>query len=208
MTASSTPDTQAREGAIRLAGADHAGARFVCATVGNHRLAFPIDAVQEVLAPRAITRLFHAPPSLLGVVNLRGAILPVVDLLLLLGHASSGDPTQRLARRAFGDDARLIVLRAHVSPDAGSPRSAAVKTASIAVLVAHLDPLRDGDVEPLPSGVPSEVSRLALGIVAAASHAVVVIDPDKLVDVEELARLRAESLRISCVSATLRAVVI
>ena len=45
------------------------GARFVCATAGSHRVAFAIAEVQEVLAPRAVTRLFHAPRALLGKVR-------------------------------------------------------------------------------------------------------------------------------------------
>jgi chemotaxis signal transduction protein len=167
---------------------DPPGARFVCATAGVHHLAFPIAAVQEVLAPRTITRLFHAPPSLLGVVNLRGEILPVVDLVLLLGEPSAAAST----RAAFSDEARLIVLRAQVENRHGGQRAQA-KPSSIAVLVAHLDPLRDGVIEALPAGVPEAVSRIALGIVPSdpSARTVVVIDPDKLIEVDELASMRA-----------------
>lgn len=157
----------------------------MCATAGPHRLAFPIAAVQEVLAPRTITRLFHAPQSLLGVVNLRGEILPVVDLMLLLG-----DAVRRAPHAPLGPEARLIVLRVRVSIDDGSQRSVPDKLASIAVLVAQLDPLRDGDVHPLPAGVPEDVAGLAIGILTSPPSAVVVIDPNKLIDVEELARMR------------------
>ena len=165
------------------------GDRFVCATAGPHRLAFPIAAVQEVLAPRAVTRLFHAPASLLGVVNLRGEILPVVDLMLLLDGGRGRTP-----RAVFEPEARLIVLRARLSPEDGAHRNSSHvrdKLSSLAVLVSQLDPLRDGAVAPLPAGVPDDIARLALGIVTGGSHAVVVIDARKLVDVEELARMRA-----------------
>jgi len=67
------------------------------------------------------------------------------------------------------------------------------KPSSIAVLVAHLDPLRDGVIEALPAGVPEAVSRIALGIVPSdpSARTVVVIDPDKLIEVDELASMRA-----------------
>lgn len=153
------------------------GARFVCATAGGNRVAFSIDSVQEVLAPRAITRLFHAPPSLLGVVNLRGEILPVVDLSQLLGEPSS-PPT-------LGVEARLIVVRVPIGSGAQA------RFAPLALLVANLDALRDGTIDALPAGVPDVAARFARGIVATPSPAVLVIDVEKLAAVEELATLRA-----------------
>ena len=152
-------------------------ARFVCATAGRSHVAFAIDSVQEVLAPRAITRLFHTPPSLLGVVNLRGEILPVVDLAQLVGDEPS--PTTLSA------DARLIVLRIPT----GEAQHARI--APLAVLVAHLDALRDGEISELPPGVPELAARLSSGIVATPSPAVLAIDVEKLAAVEELASMRA-----------------
>lgn len=150
--------------------------RYVCAWAGSLRIAFVIDDVQEVLAPRAVTRLFHAPPALLGVIGLRGEILPVIDLGALL---TGGAP-----RATEGADERFVVLRAAL--DGGKP-------ASFAVRVARLDPLRDaGDhaLEPLPPGVPELAARIARGMVVAPSPAVLVLDPIKVFGLEELVALR------------------
>lgn len=152
--------------------------RYVCAWAGTLRVAFAIDDVQEVLAPRPVTRLFHAPPALLGVIGLRGEILPVVDLGALL-HGGAPRPSD-------GADERLLVLR--VALDA-----AAKKLTSFAVRVARLDPLRDAgdhDLEPLPPGVPELAARVARGMVTTPSPALLVLDPGKMVAIEELAALR------------------
>lgn len=150
--------------------------RYVCAWAGSLQVAFAIEDVQEVLAPRAITRLFHAPPALLGVIGLRGEILPVIDLGALL----SGAP----ARAAEGSDERFVVLRTALE---------GAKSTSFAVRVARLDPLRDaGDhgLEPLPAGVPELAARVARGMVVAPKPAVLVLDPAKVVALDELVALR------------------
>ncbi|MBI2390236.1 MAG: chemotaxis protein CheW [Deltaproteobacteria bacterium] len=161
--------------------------RYVCAWAGTLRVAFAIDDVQEVLAPRPVTRLFHAPPALLGVIGLRGEILPVVDLGALL-HGGAPRPSE-------GPDERLLVLRVALDGAAASAQSggAATKLTSFAVRVARLDPLRDaGDhgLEPLPPGVPELAARVARGMVTSPSPALLVLDPAKMVAIEELAALR------------------
>ncbi|MEA2424040.1 MAG: purine-binding chemotaxis protein CheW [Thermoleophilaceae bacterium] len=45
----------------------------------------PLDAVREVVPDPELTRLPLAPPSLLGVFNLRGQVVPLVDTGALLG---------------------------------------------------------------------------------------------------------------------------
>jgi purine-binding chemotaxis protein CheW len=162
-------------------------ARFVCAWAGSHHVAFAIAAVQEVLSPRAITRLFHAPAAVLGVVNLRGEILPVVDLAQLLGDSPS-------MRSSTGDEARLVVLRVQVPPPTGSDGPPVLpRSTQVAVHVGRLDALRDaGDEEiaPLPAGIPESAARFARGILASPPPAAMLIDPERLVACEELAQLR------------------
>ena len=155
--------------------------RYVCAWAASLQVAFAIEDVQEVLAPRAITRLFHAPAALLGVIGLRGEILPVIDLGALL----SGAAPRASDGRSDGTGERFVVLRTALE---GS------KSTSFAVRVARLEPLRDaGDhgLEPLPAGVPELAARVARGMVTAPSPAVLVLDPAKVVALEELVALRS-----------------
>ena len=53
-----------------------------------------IMAIREIRAWTPTTRIPHAPPYVHGVVNLRGTVLPVVDLSLRLGWDQT-EPTQR-----------------------------------------------------------------------------------------------------------------
>ncbi|WP_162820597.1 chemotaxis protein CheW [Microvirga calopogonii] len=53
--------------------------------VGRKRFALPASDVAEVIRPPTVTRVPLGPPSLLGVANLRGAVLPMVSLHRLFG---------------------------------------------------------------------------------------------------------------------------
>ncbi len=153
----------------------------MCAWAGGTRVSFAIDDVQEVLPVAPVTRLFHTPEVVLGVLNLRGEILPVLDLSRLL------DGADRAHDRSGSDDARFIVLRARLEGEA-APRAT-----SFAVRVAKLDPLRaatQDEIEPLPPGVPEAVARVARGLLVADGPAAIVIDPARVVAVDEIAALR------------------
>jgi purine-binding chemotaxis protein CheW len=152
------------------------GARFVCAWAGGLRVAFGIEEVQEVLAPRAVTRLFHTPEAVLGVLNLRGDILPALDLGVLVAEPPWA---------AGGVDERFLVLRATTGE--------ASKPTSFAVRVQKLDALRDagsGEIVPLPAGIPERAARVSKGIVAGQGPAVLVLDASKIAGLEEIAALR------------------
>lgn len=56
------------------------GDLFVIFQLGGERYGAGIDCVQEIIKPRSITEIPHSPDYLAGVINLRGRIVPVVDL--------------------------------------------------------------------------------------------------------------------------------
>ncbi len=151
--------------------------RYVCARARDLRVAFAIDEVAEVLSPRPITPLFHTPPALLGVIGVRGDILPVLDLAALL-HDERPRPSE-------GPDARFVVLRGALAGQS--------KPTTFAIRVGMLEPLRDAgtaEIAPLPPGVPEGAARFARGIVTQPSPALLVIDPARIVALESLAALR------------------
>lgn len=61
------------------------GSELICVSIGEHLYAIDIMQVREIRGWTASTPLPHAPPHVLGMINLRGSILPVIDLGSLLG---------------------------------------------------------------------------------------------------------------------------
>ena len=61
------------------------GAELISVRIAEQAYAIDIMAVREIRGWSAATPLPHAPPHVLGMMNLRGAILPVIDLGARLG---------------------------------------------------------------------------------------------------------------------------
>jgi purine-binding chemotaxis protein CheW len=57
--------------------------------VGAERYALDIGSVQEILKRRALTEVPRAPAFLLGIVSVRGVVLPVLDLAARLGQGAT-----------------------------------------------------------------------------------------------------------------------
>lgn len=60
--------------------------------LGSEHYALPVEDVLEVAGMGRLTPLPGAPPPFIGVRNLRGEVLPVVDLADLLGAPGAGPP--------------------------------------------------------------------------------------------------------------------
>ncbi len=79
--------------------------------VAGEHLSLPLAAVAEILRPRPLTRVPLAPPALLGVLNLRGAVLPVLSLARLLGRATNAPgPAARVVVASRPDGSRVGLL--------------------------------------------------------------------------------------------------
>jgi len=69
--------------------------------VGNEEFAVPILNIQEIIKPIESTRVPSTPEYIVGVFNLRGSVIPLIDLRVKFGY-----PKQR-----FTDETRFIVIR-------------------------------------------------------------------------------------------------
>jgi purine-binding chemotaxis protein CheW len=56
--------------------------------LGDEKFAIPVDNVQEIVELDQVTKVPQTPDYMLGVINLRGKILPLLDTRLKLGLPS------------------------------------------------------------------------------------------------------------------------
>src|SRR6476619_7545863 len=59
---------------------DGAGSEFLAFTLGSEEYGIDILKVQEIRGYEAVTRIANAPEFIKGVINLRGIIVPIVDM--------------------------------------------------------------------------------------------------------------------------------
>lgn len=74
--------------------ANSANNEFVAFRVGAQDFCVDIMGVREIRGWTPATPLPHAPPYVRGVINLRGAVLPIVDLAMRFGLGLT-EPTPR-----------------------------------------------------------------------------------------------------------------
>ncbi|KRA42171.1 chemotaxis protein CheW [Devosia sp. Root635] len=90
-------------------------AQYVTLGVADELFAAPVEKVQEILDMRPIARLPQAPQTLLGMIDVRGQGIPVVDLRLTLGLPPAPDNanTRIIVLAIAGHDGELrLGLRA------------------------------------------------------------------------------------------------
>jgi chemotaxis signal transduction protein len=112
---------------------------LLAVTVGGNRLAVPLPAMSGLVADRPVTPLPGSPPQLLGVVGLRGQLVPVFSLADLVGRAGGGAETPRWLVLAAGSpvfavavdavDGHLRVPDDAIARPAGDSGSTVVRTA-------------------------------------------------------------------------------
>ena len=69
--------------------------------IGEEEYAVPILAIQEIIKPFPWTRVPQVPKYVVGVFNMRGSVIPLIDLRLKFG----------LSPKKQGDETRFIVMR-------------------------------------------------------------------------------------------------
>lgn len=73
--------------------------RYICFTLGNEKYAIPLLQVKEVIGKIAITPIPKSPIYYEGVMNLRGQVIPVIDLRTKLG-----------VKKGTAQDVTIIIL--------------------------------------------------------------------------------------------------
>lgn len=125
--------------------------------LNNQRYALPIQNVSEIIRNMEVTKLPNTPHYYTGIINLRGAVVPVINLHLRLG----------LTEGELGKDARIIVTETDGH-----------KTGFIVDSVYSVTPYSESEVD-VPEAVAAEKQHLT-GIVHHADGMILLLDLDKI----------------------------
>lgn len=128
----------------------------------------PIEQVREIIRLVQITHVPKAPSSVLGVINLRGRVIPVISLRDRFGLKKDGTD----------ESTRIIVS------DVGSQNVGFVVDAVTEVL--RLD---ESSVEPAPDRAAGVDSAFIKGIGKVEDRLIIVLDLEKVFDLAALQEL-------------------
>lgn len=108
-----------------------AGGRVLTLRAGGERFAVPAPFVREVARMPRLTRVPHAPRALLGLANIRGAVVPVLSLAELVECAGGGE-----RRVVVVDDGALFGLAVEGVDELGDGGEHGIRTLDLWALIA------------------------------------------------------------------------
>jgi len=153
-------------------GAAEASAQFLTFTLGEEVFAMDIRTVREIIQYGPMTTVPLMPDFVRGVINLRGAVVPVIDL-----QARFGRPAARVGKKT------CIVIFDAMRDDER------VELGLLVDAVSEVIDIAPEQIEPPPNFGTAVRRDFIRGMGKVASRFVIILEPDKAFDVNEMADL-------------------
>lgn len=132
--------------------------------VADEEYAVDILEIGEIIKVPEITEVPRAPGPLLGIISLRGTVVPVLDLRLIL----------RLAAQEVSRASRILVLRANDEP--------------VGILVDRVTSvvrIERSDIEPKPQAMKLEAGDVIRGVGRIGDRVLILLDGESVVSILE-----------------------
>ncbi len=167
------------------------GGKFLTFYLADEEYGVAILKVQEIIGMQPITRVPRTPSFIRGVINLRGKVIPIMDLRERFAMASA---EAALAALAEGERAAAEALRCIIVVQVAGPQGQMVPMGIVVDRVSEVAAIAAGDVEDAPSfgaGVKTEY-LLGLGKAKTADgqgRVKLLLDIDRVLAADELTAL-------------------
>jgi len=132
---------------------------FLSFVLGDAQYCIDILKVQEIRTYEAPTRIANTPAFIKGVMNLRGNIVPIIDLRVKFGL-----PEQRL-------DTQTVVIVLNVAK-----RTVGVVVDGVSDVIA----VADAEIKPAPELAGSLDTRYIQGLATVAGQMMILVDIERL----------------------------
>ena len=150
------------------------GGKFLTFFMANEKYGLEILKVREIIGMMKVTSVPMTPAFVRGVINLRGKVIPVIDLRLKFGMEPKGNTE------------RTCIILVHLA------RTAQEMTMGIIVdEVSDVLDLNQGQIEPPPSFGPSVRTDFIFGMGKIDQTVMTILDIDRVFSEQEIAQVAA-----------------
>ena len=153
-------------------------AQYLTFMLGGEVFAIRILAIREIISYGGLTEVPMMPPSIKGVINLRGAVVPVVDLAVRFNRPS-GDVTKRTC---------IVIVEME---NAGEQQVIGVIVDAVNAVLE----IPAADIEPSPSFGAKIRTDFIAGMAKINGKFIILLDIDKVLSMEELDALSEAAAR-------------
>ena len=145
--------------------------QYLTFMLGEEMFAIGILSIREIIEYGFVTDVPMTPPFIRGVLNLRGAVVPVVDLAV------------RFGRQARENSKRTCIVIVDIEADNGSQQQMGV----VVDAVNEVLEIADGDIEPPPEFGARIRNDFIKSMGKIDGKFVVILDLNRVLSVEEVA---------------------
>jgi purine-binding chemotaxis protein CheW len=147
---------------------------YLTFALGEEKFAIPVDHVQEVVEFGQVTKVPNAPAYMLGIINLRGRVLPLLDTKLKLG----------LSATAITQKCRIMILDIQTAEDKNYQIGAMVDFAREVVEIG------DAEIQEAPEFENLKTTAPITGIVNNHGDITMIMDITRVFSMNDLANLK------------------
>ena len=148
---------------------DARAGKYLTFQLANEEFGIRVLKVREIIGVQEITSVPQTPPHIKGVINLRGKVVPVIDLRLKFGMPSS-EYTQR-----------TCIIVTQVQGESG-----AILMGAVVDGVSEVVTLAGGEIEDTPDFGEDISSQYLLGMAKVKGKVKILLDIDKVLSGQEL----------------------
>lgn len=159
-------------GASAAAAAADAPAQYLTFALGEEVFAMDIRTVREIIQYGAMTTVPLMPDFVRGVINLRGAVVPVIDL-----QARFGRPAARVGKKTC-----IVIFDAVRDGER-------IELGLLVDAVSEVIEIASADIEPPPNFGSAVRRDFIRGMGKVDKRFVIILEPDRAFDVSEMAEL-------------------
>jgi purine-binding chemotaxis protein CheW len=149
-----------------------AAAQFLTFALGTELFAMDIRTVREIIQVSALTSVPLMPSFVRGVINLRGAVVPVLDL-----HARFGRPSAALGKKTC-----IVIFNAIRAGER-------VELGLLVDAVSEVIDIAGDQIQPPPNFGASVRRDFIRGMGKVGAAFVIILEPVRVFDVDEMAEL-------------------
>ena len=146
--------------------------QYLTFVLGNESFGIAISSVKEIIEHRLPTEVPMMPAFVRGVINLRGRVVPVIDLQVRFGRAAS-----QASRRSC-----IVIVEIG---ERGQSQDVGVLVDSVSAVLE----IGEADIEPPPSFGTRLRKDFVTGMGRLGDGFVIVLDIDRVLCLSELAQL-------------------
>lgn len=147
-------------------------AQYLTFWLGEEVFAMDIRTVREIIQYGPMTTVPLMPDFVRGVINLRGAVVPVIDLQARFGRAAA----------LVGKKTCIVIFDAVRAGER-------VELGLLVDAVSEVIEIAPGQIEPPPNFGTTVRRDFIRGMGKVASRFVIILEPDKAFDVSDMAQL-------------------